>query len=188
MRIESSAICRLFRFGSIAVGRDKPPACHFSGSERRAGNDRCPHSVTPRGIASYPIVIHRQHGFFPKHLPVVQLHRHNRLVGRTNDYRNGQRTNLRLGWILFHHGNNRPRTSAAFIRLTRSGNREETPHKIICQWGEAERCILELCRVGRSEGAHHRHSVRGHEREVFAIRRESEICVQTSRRIITIFP
>ena len=134
MRIESSAIRRLFRCGSIAVGRDKPPARHFPWSERLTGNDRRPYSVTRHGIAFYAIVIHRQHRVSLEHLPVVQVDRRNRLVGRTNDYRNSQRTNLRLGWILFHHGNNRPCMSAVVIRFTRSGNREETPHKIICQW------------------------------------------------------
>ena len=138
MRIAASAIGRFFCFCPIEVGRDKPPACHFCGSKRRSWNDRCPYSVTLHGIASCAVVIHRQHGFVPKHFPVIQFYRRNRAVGRTNDCRNGQRADLRLGWIFIHHGYGRPRTSSALIRFTRCWSRKKTPHRVICQWGEAK--------------------------------------------------
>src|SRR5439155_26446350 len=76
---------------------------------------------------------------------------------------------------------------AAGIGSAWSGGGEETPGRRRCWLAETKRYVLELWRVGGREGADLSHSVRRHQRQVLAIRRELEIRVQPARRIKAIF-
>src|SRR5207247_568667 len=145
--------------------------------KRRVRDDRGPDAIARDHVAAGAIVGHRHHGFGGEHPAVVKLHRRHGIVGRANGRGDGQRTGGWLRRIFYHRAEDRTSAGAAGIGSAGSWGGEETPGRGRCWLAETKRYVLELRRVGGRERADHRHSVRRHQRQVLAIRRELEIRV-----------